>query len=112
MIPSEVVKNIDEIKTPSNRVLVIVLILAIIALAGWGLALTKSNTANQKAALIEVKKECAEQNKIRDEKISALERKLDSVFGRQFYDNQQTITLFRQMLEKSRVINNKIRHQK
>lgn len=112
MIPPEVVKDIDEIKTPSNRVLVTILLLGIMALAGWIKVLTGNDTADRKEAYAVAERKCAEETALLKNRISTLEWKYDSLISKAVYDKQQTIILLQQMLEKSRIINNKIKRQK
>lgn len=47
-LPEELKEQIDDIKTPSNRVLVTCLILAIMALSGWCIWLVKGSNTNCK----------------------------------------------------------------
>lgn len=62
MLPKEITKNVDEIKTPSNRVLVIVLLIAVSALSTLYLK-SVSNRYN----------DCSEEVKVKDHKIDSMQ---------------------------------------
>lgn len=110
MIKTTLLKWIIDL-TPQKQ-LTVFLVLAISGLFAWVKILTTNDTKDRKEAYAAAELKCAEETSALKNRINTLEWRCDSIIAQQVHDKQETIILLQQMLDKSRTINNKIKHQR
>lgn len=78
-IPDELLKPIDEIKTPSNKILIMCLVIAVVSLFGINIILYRSGQEDKKDAIQEAKEQ-AKKSSMKSDYWEKMARIKDSLY--------------------------------
>ncbi len=110
MIKTQLLKFFAELKP--EKQLTLVLVAAVMALFAWVKILTGNVVSDKKEALITAEKKCETTTILLNAKVSRLEWKYDSLIAKAVYDKEKENEILRNILNRSKKIEEKIKSER